>query len=118
MWNRELHTGDIFNLPTRILAAFFSLMLPVLAITGPLIWWTRRRVTKAQLPARLTNPTPGLTSVSPTSAGAGSNITLSVTGSRFVPGAVLLWNGAERTTTFVDSSHLTVAIPASDLGLS
>ena len=43
MWNRELHTGDIFSLPTRILAAFFSLMLPVLAITGPLIWWNRRR---------------------------------------------------------------------------
>ena len=43
MWNRELHTGDILNLPTRILAAFFSLMLPVLAITGPLIWWSRRR---------------------------------------------------------------------------
>ena len=43
MWNRELHTGDIFNLPTRILAAFFSLMLPILAITGPLIWWNRRR---------------------------------------------------------------------------
>jgi len=44
MWNREIHTGDILNLPTRILAAFFSLMLPVLAITGPLIWWNRRRV--------------------------------------------------------------------------
>jgi hypothetical protein len=28
---------------------------------------------------------------------------------------VLTWNGAERTTTVVDSSHLTVAIPASDL---
>lgn len=65
-----------------------------------------------------TNPVPGLTSVSPSSAGAGSNITLSVAGSNFVPGAVLLWNGAERTTTFVDSSHLTVAIPASDLGQS
>ena len=46
MWNRELHTGDIFNLPTRILAAFFSLMLPILAITGPLIWWNRRRASK------------------------------------------------------------------------
>jgi len=43
MWNRELHTGDILNLPTRILAAFFSLMLPVLAVTGPLIWWNRWR---------------------------------------------------------------------------
>lgn len=46
MWNREIHTGDILNLPTRILAAFFSLMLPVLAISGPLIWWNRRRVSE------------------------------------------------------------------------
>ena len=44
MWNRELHTGDVLGLPTRILAAFFSLMLPLLAITGPMIWWNRRRV--------------------------------------------------------------------------
>jgi len=51
MWNRELHTGDIFNLPTRILAAFFSLMLPVLAITGPLIWWNRSRAARGQPPA-------------------------------------------------------------------
>lgn len=43
MWNRELHTGDIFGLPTRILMALFSIALPVLAITGPLIWWLRRR---------------------------------------------------------------------------
>jgi uncharacterized iron-regulated membrane protein len=43
MWNREIHTGDILGMPTRILAAFFSLILPLLAITGPLIWWNRRR---------------------------------------------------------------------------
>jgi uncharacterized iron-regulated membrane protein len=48
MWNRELHTGDILNLPTRILAAFFSLMLPVLALTGPLIWWNRRKANSAK----------------------------------------------------------------------
>ena len=30
------------------------------------------------------------------------------TGSNFVPGAVLLWNGPERATTYVDSSHLTL----------
>jgi uncharacterized iron-regulated membrane protein len=48
IWNRELHTGDIFNLPTRILAAFFSLMLPILGSTGPLIWWNRRRAKSAQ----------------------------------------------------------------------
>jgi uncharacterized iron-regulated membrane protein len=49
MWNRELHTGDILDLPTRILAAFFSLMLPVLAITGPLIWWNRRKASQGAL---------------------------------------------------------------------
>jgi uncharacterized iron-regulated membrane protein len=43
MWNREIHTGDILNLPTRILAAFFSLMLPILTLTGPLIWWNRSK---------------------------------------------------------------------------
>jgi hypothetical protein len=41
-----------------------------------------------------------------------------MTASIFVPGAVLLWNGAERSTTFVDSAHLTVAIPASDVSQS
>ena len=62
------------------------------------------------------NPTPSLASVSPSSVNAGSgNLTITVTGSNFVPGAVLAWNGAERATTFVDSSHLTVAIPASDV---
>ena len=43
MWNREIHTGDLFGWPTRILACISSLTLPVMAITGPLIWWNRRR---------------------------------------------------------------------------
>jgi uncharacterized iron-regulated membrane protein len=43
LWNREGHTGDIGGLPTRILACVISLSLPVLTVTGPLIWWNRRR---------------------------------------------------------------------------
>jgi uncharacterized iron-regulated membrane protein len=43
MWNREIHTGDIFGWPTRVLACIFSLSLPLMAITGPLIWWNRKR---------------------------------------------------------------------------
>jgi uncharacterized iron-regulated membrane protein len=42
-WNRELHTGDFFGWPTRVLAFLFSLTLPVVAVTGPLLWWSRRR---------------------------------------------------------------------------
>ena len=43
MWNREVHTGDLFGWPSRIVMCLFSLSLPVMALTGPLIWWTRRR---------------------------------------------------------------------------
>jgi hypothetical protein len=65
------------------------------------------------------NATPGLASALPASAAAGSgNFILTVTGSGFVPGAVLKWNGAERTTTFVSSSQLMVAIPAADVSQS
>lgn len=41
--NRELHTGDVYGWPTRLLAFLFSLMLPVLAVTGPMLWWYRRK---------------------------------------------------------------------------
>ncbi|HEY3616463.1 MAG TPA: PepSY-associated TM helix domain-containing protein [Candidatus Sulfotelmatobacter sp.] len=41
--NREIHTGDIGGWPTRIIAAVFSLALPLLAVSGPLLWWQRRR---------------------------------------------------------------------------
>jgi uncharacterized iron-regulated membrane protein len=42
-WNREIHTGDIFGWPTRVLAFLFALSLPAMAITGPLVWLMRRR---------------------------------------------------------------------------
>jgi uncharacterized iron-regulated membrane protein len=41
--NREIHTGDIGGWPTRLLAAISSICLPLLAITGPLLWWQRRQ---------------------------------------------------------------------------
>ena len=43
MWIREIHTGDIFGWPTRLLACVMSLVLPILTITGTLIWWNRSR---------------------------------------------------------------------------
>jgi uncharacterized iron-regulated membrane protein len=41
VWIREIHSGDIFGWPTRILACIVSLILPILTITGTLIWWQR-----------------------------------------------------------------------------
>jgi hypothetical protein len=44
-----------------------------------------------------------------------ANALLTLTGSNFVPGVAVTWNGSYRTTTIVDATHVTVAIPASDL---
>ncbi len=64
----------------------------------------------------VSNPIATASSVSPSSASAGSgNLYVKITGSGFIPGAVARWNGAERTTYFIDTTHLQVAIPASDL---
>ncbi len=69
------------------------------------------------LPAEATsNPAPTLSSASQATIAVGSgNLYLTVTGSGFLPGAVALWNGSPRTTTFVDSAHLQVAVAAGDL---
>lgn len=62
------------------------------------------------------NPAATLSGASPSAITHGSgNIVLTITGSGFIPGAAVNWNGAYRTTTFMDAGHLTVAIPASDL---
>ena len=62
------------------------------------------------------SPVPTLTSMTPTSATAGSPpFTLTVNGSNFVATSKVRWNGAERTTTFVSGTELRAAIPAADI---
>jgi YVTN family beta-propeller protein len=59
------------------------------------------------------NPSPLLTSLSPNSAVAGDPaFTLTVTGSSFVAGSVVVWNGVTLVTTFVSATELTAAVPA------
>ena len=61
---------------------------------------------------------PTLTSLSPSSAVAGGPaFTLTVNGSNFVSGAVVRWNGANRTTTFMSATQLTAAITAADIAV-
>lgn len=63
------------------------------------------------------NPVPFLnqllvpTAVSP----GGLGLTLKVSGSNFVSGATIDFNGSPLTTTFVDSEHLSAAVPATDV---
>jgi hypothetical protein len=66
--------------------------------------------------AQATAVPPAITSLIPSSATAGgAPFTLTVSGSGFVPGSTVRWEGTARTTTFVSASQLTAAIPGSDI---
>jgi uncharacterized repeat protein (TIGR01451 family) len=64
----------------------------------------------------ISNPAPTLSSTDQATIAVGSgNLYVTVTGTGFLPGAVVLWNGSPRITTFVDNAHLQVAVAAADL---
>jgi uncharacterized repeat protein (TIGR01451 family) len=78
----------------------------VMLIRGPFI-----------LPAEASvQAVPALTHTDRATIAAGSgNLYLTVIGSAFLPGAVVLWNGSPRSTTYVDAAHLSAAIAAADV---
>jgi len=62
------------------------------------------------------NPVPTLISCSPSSVlHGGGNFYLTVTGTSFVPGAAVLWNGVQRTSTYISATKVRVAISAADI---
>lgn len=62
------------------------------------------------------SPVSNTTGVAPKTIVAGSSTrTLSVTGSCFPPGAVVLWNGLARSTTYVDETLLKADISPADI---
>jgi hypothetical protein len=66
--------------------------------------------------AATNNPVPTLTALQPASGNAsGAAFTLTVTGTNFISSSVVQWKGSNRTTTFVSSTKLTAAIPATDI---
>jgi len=72
--------------------------------------------TSAPLIFTVNNPVPSLTSISPSTTFAGGPaFTLTVNGTKFVNGSVVQVNGSSRSTTFVSSTQLSAAIPASDI---
>lgn len=77
-----------------------------------------RSVWDIVVPLTGTSQQPLITSLSPSTANSGSaELAISVTGSGFGSSTTVRWNGQNRPTTFVDGTHLTVRIPASDLAL-
>jgi hypothetical protein len=66
-----------------------------------------------------TNSAATLTSSSSSSITHGSgNTILTLTGTNFLPGVAITWNGSYRTTTVVSATQVTVDIPASDVASS
>ena len=62
------------------------------------------------------NPVPTVSSISPTSVNAGSPaLTLTVTGTNFISGSQVQWNGSPLTTTYGSGTSLMAQVPASDL---
>lgn len=62
------------------------------------------------------NPQPTLTNLAPNSVVAGSgDFVLLVSGTSFLQGSVVRWNGSDRLTTFVSAGELKAGITAADL---
>jgi hypothetical protein len=69
-------------------------------------------------PAVGPNPLPAVASISPSPlASKGANFLLTVNGSHFVRGAVVQWNGSNRTTKWLSPLKLAADIPASDIAV-
>ena len=68
-------------------------------------------------PQELTTSTPPtLVSSSSSSIAHGSgNMILTLTGTNFLPGVAITWNGSYRTTTLVSSTQVTIDVPAADV---
>jgi predicted outer membrane repeat protein len=72
----------------------------------------------ASVPFALTNTPPvlALDAISPASAVAGSgDLSLAVTGSGFIDGSVVRWNGADLETTIAGETQLNALVPAGSL---
>jgi photosystem II stability/assembly factor-like uncharacterized protein len=72
--------------------------------------------TSAQLLFTIDDPVPVATALSPTSAKAGgASFTLAVTGSKFVRGSKVHWNGTALATTYSSQSKLAATVTAADI---
>jgi len=70
--------------------------------------------TSSALTFTILQPPPAISSLSPSSAVTGSAaFTLTINGSFFTTASVALWNTTKLTTTYLSSTQLTAAVPAS-----
>ena len=90
----------VLHRPSRILRA---------ATHGRSVW-------DIAVPLSTPSMQPVISSISPQTVNSGSaGFTLSVTGSNFVAGTAVRWNGQNKPTRFVDNKHLSADISAADI---
>jgi hypothetical protein len=104
------------SFPTQKHGAFDTLFAPAIPI------WPAGRAWQQQAEGTSTevgpaNPVPLINQplVPDAAQPGGAEFQLTVNGTGFASGSVVQWNGSARTTTFVTSSQLTAAVPASDI---
>ena len=116
-WNGSARTTTFVS-PTRVLADIAAADVATARnVTVTVINPTTNAGTSNSATIVIGNPVPQLTSLAPASAPLlGDGFTLTVNGSRFVPGSIIRWNGVARPTTFVSPTRLVTAVPASALG--
>jgi uncharacterized iron-regulated membrane protein len=72
-WTREIHTGTLLGLPSKILAVCFALLLTLLAVTGPLMWWHKLRAAARGRKALLQHRSKAQAAAQPATTSAGSS---------------------------------------------
>jgi hypothetical protein len=73
--------------------------------------------TSSAISFTVANPTAAIQAINPSAAFVGSAaLSMTVNGSGFVPGSVVLFNGAALATTYVSSTVVTALVPSSSLG--
>ncbi len=88
----------------------------VLGKTIPVVVRSPSGVLSNVLTFMVNNPRPSLTSVSPVRAsGGGADLTLTLTGSGFVPNSSALWNGVGLETTYIGPTEVRASMTAQDL---
>lgn len=95
-----------------------TIPLPMLSSPGKLLITVRNRpgsVASQSSYISVVNPVPVIAGLSPSKAIVGSNVTLAITGTGFVPGSSVLVNGEVHGSMFVNANQLTVSLQAAEL---
>jgi YVTN family beta-propeller protein len=96
-----------------------TLVLAVLSLPAAGCGGNASQPANNQAPLGASNPSPTITTISPnTGVAGGAAFTLTINGTNFDAASTVSFGGADPVTTFVSSTQLTAAIPASSIASS